>query len=284
VGKRALGYANLTLNRGRTHKKEHLVNLVRAVAKEAADLVLVTGDFTSLSLDFEFQNINKLFLANGLTPDNTLVIPGNHDRYTVLADKLDAFESGMASWLPKGFRRRTGYPIFREVGPALVAALDTSVWRNPVRAAGVVDDAQLKRLTERLHQEGGRLWPVIALHHPPFSRGNRMLLHYRTGLAGYDRLIRGLKGIRATVIHGHLHVSCRRTTDGLDIIGVPSASNNTGEPSTQLAYHVYTVSAAGLDKAEAIRLWPDGDEPIERYELAQEIDPNASEPTESKMP
>ena len=274
LGKRALGYANLMLNRGRTHKEEHLVALLRKVTEEDADLVVVTGDFTSLSLGFEFQHIDALFKAHGLSPQRTVVIPGNHDRYTFLTDTFDAFEKGMADWMPAAFQRKAGYPIVRELGPVLFMALDTAVWRNPVRAAGAVSDDQLDRLKAALDGNQGRRWPVIALHHPPVYRGLEKLRHYRTGLDGYERLIAALEDRPATVIHGHLHESSRCRVGALDIIGVPSASNNTGDPHTQLAYYVYTFAAAGLTLAEAVRLWPDRAPPeaqVERYELPQEI-------------
>ncbi len=273
LGKRALGFANLTLNRGRTHKKEHLHELLGRVVAEACDLVIVTGDFTSLALGFEFENIDGLFRENGLSPQNTVIIPGNHDRYTFLADKLDAFEAGMAAWMPASFHRATGYPMVRDIGPVRLMALDTAVWRNPVRAAGRIDAVQLERLRTALEGCGER-WPFIALHHPPFHRGNATLRHYRTGLDNYKDFLEVVGDRAATVVHGHLHVCSRRRIGSMDVIGVPSASNNTGDPTTQLAYFVYTLNERGLEAAEVVRIWPDQTDPeakSERRGLPEEM-------------
>ncbi len=269
LGKRSLGYANLAFNRGRTHKRKWLESLIRAVAAEKADLVVVTGDLTSLSLDFEFKAIDRMFREGGLSPDNTVVIPGNHDRYTFLADKGCAFEQGMKDWLPEGFCRKIGYPVVRSLGPVVLAALDTAVWRNPVRAGGVLHDDQLARLAEALDREGNR-WPLVALHHAPFHRGNKGLLHYRTGLEGYEKLPEIFGGRGGTLIHGHLHLAIQRTIGKLNVFGVSSASNNTGERETQLAYNLYTFTDQGHTATETVRLWP-GDtspsSPVERSSL-----------------
>jgi 3',5'-cyclic AMP phosphodiesterase CpdA len=269
LGKRALGFANLTLNRGRTHKREYLERLLLEVAAEGADYVVVTGDLTSLSLDFEFARIDRLFRDAGLSPDRTMVLPGNHDRYTPTADLSNAFEKCMADWFPDHFSRPMGYPLAVALGPVVLYGLDTAVCQGPVRAAGAIAESQIGRLAADLTSERHRRkWPVIALHHPPFHRGNRHLLHYRTGLSGYEKLIHALGDRPATLVHGHLHAGSRFKVGPLDVIGVPSASNNTGEPDTQLAYNVYTFSKDGLARADLVRLWPEADR-VERLPLPE---------------
>jgi 3',5'-cyclic AMP phosphodiesterase CpdA len=271
LNKRALGYANLKFNRGHTHSIQSLRHLLNYVAKENVSYIVVTGDLTSLALNFEFETIDRLFTAAGLTPERTMVLPGNHDRYTVTADRWHAFEEGLARWLPASQSQTTKFPIFKSLGPVLLIGLDTAVWRNPVRAAGSIAPSQLKRLHHALAADNlnGR-WPVIAMHHPPFHRGNKKLLHYRTGLSGFRRFLDAVTR-PATVIHGHLHVASRKQVGEVDIIGVPSASNNTGIPTTQFAYYVYTFCSYGLLKIEVNRFWPQpgGHTRHERFELSK---------------
>lgn len=259
LNKRILGYANLKFNRGRTHKEEYLTRLIQAVASENADLTAVTGDFTSLALDFEFEKISRMLRLCGLAPERTMVIPGNHDRYTVLADKHRAFERGMAAWLPPGFENHVEYPLVKRLGHVCLVGLDTAVWRGPVRAAGEMDDAAIRRLEAVFASEEMKpLIKVVALHHPPFYRGSHMLKHYRTGFEGYKRLLRVLPP-RTLIIHGHTHVASRRLSGDLDIVGVPSASNNTGDERTQLAYNKYIFASDGTYLVEAVRFWPTDD-------------------------
>jgi 3',5'-cyclic AMP phosphodiesterase CpdA len=273
IGKRALGFLNLKLNRGRTYKTGAFCELLIKAVEERADLVAITGDITSLAFDFEFEEASRLFLEAGLNPKNTVIIPGNHDRYTADADLGEAFERGLASWLPDAFAREAGYPFVTRVGPVALIALDTAIWRNPLRAAGNINRSQIARLADLLESELIEgLWPVIAMHNPPFHLSEALLRNFRNGLDGCDELVSALGEIRATVLHGHLHKFSRRRIGNLEVIGVPAASNDSGDESTQLGYCVYTFGASGLKQAEAVRYWPNKkNERFERFELPQEM-------------
>src|SRR6476469_6533516 len=75
--KRITGYANTLLSRGRVHRREYLLAVLRASAEDA-DHVVVTGDITNLALESEFEEARALLDA--LHADLT-VVPGNHDIY-----------------------------------------------------------------------------------------------------------------------------------------------------------------------------------------------------------
>jgi len=271
ANKRVLGYLNLRFGRSATHKLPAFEALLALAAAEKADLTVIAGDVANLSLDFEYEAIGGMLRAAGLAPEATVVIPGNHDRYTVTADTGDAFERGMADWLPALFERRpAGYPFVVDVGPISVIALDTAVWRGPIRAAGRVEPDQIERTVACVDRVAGvGRWPVIAMHHPPFRLADEPLQQYRTGLAGYRELVAALGDRRATVLHGHLHRLSRRTVDGLDVIGTPSASNDHGREDHQLAYCVHTFGRTGLTTSEVVRLWPSpaGEPRVERVAL-----------------
>jgi 3',5'-cyclic AMP phosphodiesterase CpdA len=263
LGKRALGLANLRFHRAETHKLGPFTELLDAVAAEDADLVLITGDLSNLSLANEFARVDRLLRDHGLAPARTLVLPGNHDRYTPLADLGDAFERGMTSWLPPGLRRGRDWPLVHRTGDVVVFGLDTAVWRGPHRAAGRLEPHQLARLADalrRLPADGP--WPVIALHHPPFELEGALARHYRNGLEGFDGLFEAIGARGATVLHGHLHRALRRRRGAVDIIGVPSASADVGG-GHRLAYHLLEFDRSGLVRAERVRHRPGG---IARFE------------------
>ncbi len=274
IGKRLLGWANLRFNRSRTYKLEGFASMLEHIVQERADINVMTGDLTSLAFEFEFNRVDSILSRAGLDCKNTIIIPGNHDRYAISADLGDAFERAMTRWLPKGFIRDRGYPIVQTAGPVALIALDTAVWRNPARAAGYIARDQVERLEDILDSdEISGQWPVIAMHHPPFHLCQARFRDYRNGLDGLEDLMRILERRAATMLHGHLHRVSRRSIGKLDVIGVPAASNNTGEETTQLAYHVYTFERSGLVHAEAVRHWPDrSDEEMrfERLELPNE--------------
>jgi 3',5'-cyclic AMP phosphodiesterase CpdA len=267
LGKRALGLANLRLRRSDTHRLEPFVELLDAVAAEDADLVLITGDLTNLALDGEFARVDRLLRERGLSPGRTMLLPGNHDRYTPLADLGDAFERGLSAWLPPGFRRSRDYPLVRRVGEAVVYGLDTAVWRGPHRAAGRLDPLQLERLADalrRLPADGP--WPVIALHHPPFELEGTFARHYRNGLEGFEGLFEAIGRRGATVLHGHLHRALHRRRGAVDILGVPSASADV-DGEHRLACHLLEFDHGGLVRAERVGHRPGGIARFEREEI-----------------
>jgi 3',5'-cyclic AMP phosphodiesterase CpdA len=271
ANKRLLGWLNLKLNRGGVHRRDVLEGLLAGVAGERADLHVVTGDLTSLALGRELREMGALLGRFGLTPENTVIVPGNHDRYTISADLSSAFERGFAEFTEGDVGRTRHYPHVRIVGPVALAALDTAVWRGPVRAAGRLDPAQADRLGAFLDgPEAKGLWPVIAMHHPPFRLAGDRMRDYRVGLEGREHLARALAGHHGTLLHGHLHLLSRRAVDGFDAIGVPSASHVPGEPARQAAYHVYSFDRAGLLDATVVRYDPEGGGRFERAALPQE--------------
>ncbi len=265
LGKRALGYANLRLFRS-SHQIEHLASLLQGLKAEDPDLVVVTGDLSSLSLASEFARLDRLFEAAGLRPKSTLVLPGNHDRYTPGADRSGAFEHGMRRWLPEGFRRENGYPIVLRVGPVTVVGLDTAIWRGAYRAAGHIERSQHQRLGKLLRRMPAGDPLVIAMHHPPYRLRGPLLHHHRAGLAGYDRLLDTLASRPAVVLYGHMHRFDRRRIGNADVIGVSSASSDTGERATQLAFHLYRFDATGLIQAQVVHHWPNAHDPKMRWE------------------
>jgi 3',5'-cyclic AMP phosphodiesterase CpdA len=259
LGKRALGWANLRVRRAAVHSLEVAEALLESAAREKADLVLVTGDLVNLALDDELSRSSRILEDSGIDPGRTMLLPGNHDRYTPLADMNDAFERAMSDWLPPGFDRSGGYPLVRDLGPVTVLGLDTAVWRGPLRAAGRVDKKQLERLAEALASPSPkRRHPVIAMHHPPFCLRGAAARHWRNGLQGCERLRAVLRGRRCTLLHGHLHRTARREEGRTEIVGVPSASSETNDSSTRAAYHLYSFARDGLREAVAVTLAADG--------------------------
>ncbi|MBW2700092.1 MAG: metallophosphoesterase [Deltaproteobacteria bacterium] len=256
MGKRALGWFNLKMLRGNTHRLDVFLALLADLAEQSPDVVVITGDLVNLAYDFEFAEVARLLEEAGLDPARCVLVPGNHDRYTAGADRGAAFEKGMSDWLPPGLARRDGYPWLRKLGPICVLALDSAVWRGPARAAGRLADGQLERLAGLLDGLDDSCHPVLAMHHPPIRLRGPALRDYRAGLSGFEGLFRVLGRRPATVLHGHLHRIGRSRRGAVEILGAPSASNDCGRSEDQAAYHLLTFSSRGLLSAQARRFWP----------------------------
>lgn len=277
LGKRLLGYANLRLNRGQTHKRDAFEALLAHLVAAKPSLTVISGDMVNLALDFEFKEVADILTQNGFTSDNLFIIPGNHDRYTPGAWFRNDFEKYLASWLPKNFRRNSDYPLSKKIGPILLVGLDTATWRGPIRAAGRLSDKQQNKLIQLLDDEGksdtsggsdtnAGVFPIIVMHHPPFEVTGKLFKHYRDGLEDCNRIFDILGGRKAAILHGHIHRRSRIRVDNTEVFGVPSASNDTGQEERQLAYHTYTITGTGVESAVATVLWPGASPQAHRFE------------------
>lgn len=260
LSQRMLGYANMKLNRSKLHDIKPVSELIERMALEQADLNIVTGDITNLSFDWEFHDFAHRIESAGMQPENTLIVPGNHDRYTMGADISSAFERNLSRWLPERFNRHKDYPIVRQVGPVLVLAFDTAVWRMPLRASGRIDRGQVQRARLAMQKkEHMGLWPLLVFHHPPYTLTEKLGSNFMRGTEEATQILKMLEGRPATALHGHLHRLDRRRIGSLDVIGIPSASKVKGRKRSRAAYHVYEFSPKGLDRAVAVRFWPEGE-------------------------
>ena len=79
VGRRILGHTNLWLNRQFRFNHTLLESLLQRVRRVEPDLVLLSGNVTTTSLEDEFHDIER-FLRPMADTVPTLIVPGNHDR------------------------------------------------------------------------------------------------------------------------------------------------------------------------------------------------------------
>jgi 3',5'-cyclic AMP phosphodiesterase CpdA len=266
--KRLTGYANLMLDRGRTHRREYLL-AVLAGAAAGADHVVVTGDLTNLALESEYEEARALL--NGVARSvEVTVVPGNHDIYLpsisrerrgahYLAKFLQSDLPDLALDLPAG-----PYPCVKLRGPAAIIALSSAVPRPPFIAAGYLGEAQLAALARVLaHPDVAQRTPLILVHHPPVDPRNR-LARMRDGLLDAAALRSTLGSLaRGLILFGHLHVRVRcllRTSTGaLDVIGASGAALDHPDVSVRAGFNRYEIGDDGsLVSAEARVLDPQG--------------------------
>ena len=252
--KRLTGYANLVLHRGRVHRREYLLAVLRGVAA-SADHVVVTGDITNLALESEYEE--ALTLLDGVARSvEVTVIPGNHDIYLPSIRRERRFPHhfhrflqsdlpDLALDLPAG-----PYPCVKLRGPAAIIALSSAVPRPPFIAAGYVGDSQLAALARVLaHPDVARRMPVILVHHAPVDTRSR-LARLRDGLLDAAALRSTLGSLsEGLVLFGHLHVRVRcllRTATGaLDVIGASGAALDHPDASVRAGFNRYEIGDDG---------------------------------------
>ena len=200
VGKRLIGQANLWLNR--RHRFDHsLANqLIERAASIQPDMVLLSGDLTTTSLDGEFSDAAQM-LAPLTERFPTLIVPGNHDRYTFTSARRRVMETLMPGVVPNE------WPCFRHLTERWhLLALDAAVPRI-FNSRGRVGQDQLKkirRITADLTAQDGL---IVLCHYPLKSPPRALPLTWDHKLADSYRLRKLLIRCPARLLylHGHIH-------------------------------------------------------------------------------
>jgi 3',5'-cyclic AMP phosphodiesterase CpdA len=266
--KRITGYANFLLHRARVYRRDYLLAVLSAAAREADHLV-VTGDIANLSLEREFEEARTLLDGVARAVEVT-VAPGNHDVYLPSVHVARRFPHHfgpfLRSDLPDLARELEAgpFPCVKLRGPVAIIALSSAVPRPPFVASGRVGSTQLVALEGILaHPEVARRTPVILVHHPPVDDRLRLRV-LRDGLVDAERLRAVLAPLpRGLVLFGHLHVRVRRrlrtAAGSLDAIGASGAALDHPDPAVRAGFNAYAIGDDGLlAAAEAHVIAPDG--------------------------
>ncbi len=201
VGGRAKKYAQA---------RQTLKQITSDMAPLKVDHLIVSGDVTQYSTEWEFKGAREALGEVAADPQRCTVIPGNHDRYTPGAVRDGRFERYfghlLVSDLPQ-YAREGPFPFVRLLGDevAVVGLSSARVPLVPGFSFGYVGKAQLEGLRALLQDKKLAHRAVLVLvHHAPRTHKNKpdKLLH---GLMDGEALLRALPGPRYAVLHGHIH-------------------------------------------------------------------------------
>ncbi len=160
MSKRLLGNASLLLGRGRRFRLERVPELVERVQSLGADHLLITGDLTTTALADEFHHARTALSGLLHDPARVTIIPGNHDRYTIRANRSRRFERYFGDFAPDG-----PYPWLRKLdGQVAILGLDPT--RAGVSAHGKLPRSQLTAASSLVASAGGVKNLIIACHYP----------------------------------------------------------------------------------------------------------------------
>jgi 3',5'-cyclic AMP phosphodiesterase CpdA len=250
--KRAVGAVNLYLLGRSSHFTVRTVEaLVDAVVRAEPALVVCTGDLTSTATPEEFERAAAL-LAPLTDRFPFLVIPGNHDVYTV--ESAGRFRKHFGAWSNDGV-----FPFVRSFEGVDFVAIDVS--RPDVLSRGLTPAAQLAELDTLL--AAGSAPAVLLVHYPlrdrqgqpygPFTRNLENAAALEAVLARHSRVV--------AVLHGHEHHGYRTVVPraGTPILSLdPGASGYAYLPARRRTAH-FNLYDIGPDGTFAVdRLAYDG--------------------------
>jgi len=252
LGKRAVGAANLLLNRRRKFRMELLEDLREDLRTRNPDHLALTGDLSNVSLPAEWQAAERWLDALGSPGEAVTVIPGNHDAYVEEVVRAGLFERQFARYQTADLRDgEATYPFVRLRGEVALVAVNTSVPTGDLGAWGEIGDAQLARLEALLTSpEVRRRVRVVLLHHPPVVHRPPEARNLRDR----DRLLAVLARTGADlVLHGHDHRDEQVRVPGPDGTTIPAigagSASYAGGPDRRSRYNVYEIEGRRITLA-----------------------------------
>jgi len=227
MSKRALGLANLYVG-GRLSYFDAAA-LVREAVADAIDfnpdLFVMTGDMTAMSSPHEFAAARAAF-APLLENVPSIVIPGNHDRYTRRAVRERRMEQYFGPWMSGGtwdaasggwIDGSGGLPTRFRLGDTDLIATDPC--RAHLRSTGRYASgaiAEAEALVVESRAAGQQV--VYLMHYPPLWPDGRPYDRPGHGLADVDDVLESFdRAPPDLVLHGHKH-ECWRADRGPTVV------------------------------------------------------------------
>ncbi|MBO0696797.1 MAG: metallophosphoesterase, partial [Zavarzinella sp.] len=244
-GKRATGWLNARLNRGRHFQDSSTVATVLAkeLSTRGYDHVVFSGDATPLGLRVEYDEVRRVLQPDDGWPP-TIAVPGNHDYYTFAAVRTGEFERVFAKWQVGERIDHHTYPFVQEAGPLWLigvnsAGANLAFWDS----RGRVGSVQLKRLAELFR----RLPPgprVIVTHYPLFLESGAPERLWRR-LRDAKRLLALAEAADVRLwLHGHRHVHYHRPVD--ESLPFPVVCAGSATQAERWSYNEYTFAGGAM--------------------------------------
>jgi len=253
--KRVLGTANLILRR---RKQDFPLNvqqrLVEHVLGLELDAVIITGDLTGQALTHEFE-LALHTLRPLLDRFPSFIIPGNHDLYTLAAQRNRRMESFFGQWMALD---SPSLPVTRmDLGE--VTLLGVNPCRPAILASGKLPDDQLQRLEQLLETpELAERTVLLCIHYPIVDRHGDIYDSRAHGLLNAGPVVEMLRRVTqppAAVLHGHVHHGYRLSLPGTqrDVQVLNSGSSGYAyQPLRRraAAMNVYTIGKQQIENVE----------------------------------
>lgn len=222
ASKRILGQSNLILNRRKRFRHDLLSGMIdKAIALEP-DMCLLSGDVSTTSLKREFEDV-KAALKPIADRVPTVLVPGNHDRYTFSAARSRLIDLMLSDWVPQRFPHTRGLTERWRL-----LALDAAVPRvyNARGRLGREQFEAAKTYVESIDESQG----LVVLCHYPCALPKNIHEHESHALHERDALRKVLENCRGRIvyIHGHIHKPWHHEPG--DGSGVPFTCIDAGSP------------------------------------------------------
>ncbi len=226
-GKRAIGAFNLFRGRGKRFNEAHykIEALRRFKESQNIDLTLCTGDVSALGLDFELRDASKTLSKLVKSPENFIIIPGNHDLYCFDTIKSNHFQKFFSQYMKSDIPQYCVddiYPIVRLFDNSFAVIALNSAKPNPLpwRSDGYIPDTQIEALKDILKDSRVKDRWIFVMTHYASRRADGTPDTPHHGLKNANEFLEACRPIRkGAILNGHIHKTYRinLAKEGLDI-------------------------------------------------------------------
>lgn len=241
LSKRITGYINWHRHRKAFHQAVVLEKVMLELQKHEPDHLAITGDLVNIATREEINDA-RLWLEENCNPDQTSLVPGNHDAYVP-----GAFKNSTNAWKPWISGNETPssnqFPYMKVKDQIAIIGFSTSNATLPLRATGNFTKAQAKqgqKLLTKAKDDG--LFRVILIHHPPYHNAtHRMKKMY--GINSFQKMI--AQSGAELVLHGHTHLNTLHKielpNETVNIVGISSASQAAGDKKPVAGFNLFDI-------------------------------------------
>ena len=240
--KRLVGTLSWKLRRQKLHDPAIASAIVEDIKAAAPDHVAFTGDLLNISAYAEFTRA-AAWMKNLGEPAWISFVPGNHDAYVPVP-----WEEGLGHLAPfmagDMASADSVFPYVRLRRNLAMIGLNSGVPQSLHRAAGSLGPKQIDALAKLLRDLKARgYYRAVMIHHPPLPG----LAPPRKALDDAAQVREVLRDEGAEIVmHGHNHremLTVLESREGvIPVVGVPSASMNSGGNYEPAAWNLYEIS------------------------------------------
>ncbi len=247
--RRVLGMVNFLVRRKYLFLPANLSSAVQEVVRLRPDVVVVSGDFSTVGLAGEFDLALEILRPAFEVAAKVLLVPGNHDRYG--SDGEDSFRQVFSRWLPARF------PQFVEIDGIPVVVLDAAYPYRLIPGECRCPDEQLDGLDGLILQPGLRTRPWVLVSHYPVCGEDGRPDYIGHRLSNASELACRLRAHPpALYLHGHIHKPWMVRTPLLPGTLMVNSGSASLRPAPSLAVH--DIDPDGRGRSTIRRMRKDG--------------------------